>query len=175
MAKYTNPLEQGRVAAPCSADWNRMSGNDRVRFCDRCNLNVYNLSEMSKRDAEALIRRTEGRLCVRFYRRTDGTILTDNCPVGLRAIKRRISRIASTALSAVLSFFAGTSIYGFFGEKEAFVQPERVEMMGTTPLPAIETKPYLQPAVEYEWFGPGKMAVPMGRLERYPRGTKKVK
>ena len=170
MAKYTNPLEHVRVAAPRSADWNRMRGDNRVRFCDRCNLNVYNLSEMSQRDAEALIRRTEGRLCVRFYRRTDGTILTDNCPVGLRAIKRRISRMATTALSAALGFFAGTGIYSFLGEKEVFVQPERVEVMGL--LPTIETKPYLQPAVEYGWVA-GKMAVPMGRLERYPRDKKR--
>jgi len=173
MANYTNPLEHVRIAAPCSADWNHMRGNNRVRFCDRCNLNVYNLSEMSKRDAEALIQRTEGRLCVRFYRRTDGTILTDNCPVGLRAIERRISRMASTALSAALGFFAGTGIYSFFGEKEAFVQPERVEMMGTTTLPVIETKPYLQPAVKYGWAN-GAVAT-IGKVALYPKDTKKVK
>jgi hypothetical protein len=33
-----------RVASPCSADWEQMQGDDRVRHCDACNLNVYNLA-----------------------------------------------------------------------------------------------------------------------------------
>jgi hypothetical protein len=92
------------------ADWDRMRGDERVRFCDQCSLNVYNLSGMTRREAEAILTNSEGRLCVRFYRRADGTILTNNCPVGLRALKRRVSRVASATLSAVVSFFAGLGI-----------------------------------------------------------------
>jgi hypothetical protein len=84
-----------------------MIGNEQVRFCGQCNLNVYNLSGMTKPEAEHLVAQTEGRLCIRYYRRADGTILTKNCPVGLRALKRRLSRIANVSISAVLSFFAG--------------------------------------------------------------------
>ncbi len=112
MARFTNALNHLKVAAPCSADWDEMVGTDRARFCAHCNLNVYNLSGMSRREAEALLARTEGRLCVRFYRRADGTILTDDCPEGLRAIKRRARRAASAVLSTVLSFFAGLGISG---------------------------------------------------------------
>ncbi len=111
MAMHTNPLNHVRIAAPCSADWERMAGTEQVRFCDQCNLNVYNLSGMMRRDAENLIARNEGRLCVRYYRRADGSILTDNCPVGLRALKRRASRMARATLSTVLSFFAGLGAY----------------------------------------------------------------
>ena len=96
-----------RVAAPCSAGWENMVGTERVRFCGQCNLNVYNLSAMSKSDAERLVVETEGRLCIRYYQREDGTILTKNCPVGLRALKRRLSRVAGAAISAVFSFLAG--------------------------------------------------------------------
>jgi hypothetical protein len=119
MALFTNPLDHVTVAAPCSADWNEMAGDEQVRFCSQCSLNVYNLSSMSKREAESLIARTEGRLCVRFYRRTDGTILTNNCPVGLRAIRRRLSRITTAIISAVLSFFAGLGIYAGLNEKDS--------------------------------------------------------
>jgi hypothetical protein len=84
-----------------------MVGDERVRFCGQCNLNVYNLSAMTKVDAERLISRAEGKLCVRYYRRADGTILTSNCPVGLRALKRRLSRIAGASAAAVLSFLGG--------------------------------------------------------------------
>src|SRR5215210_3096990 len=110
MTKHTNPLENVRVAAPCPADWEKMVGDERVRFCGQCELNVYNLSGMTRREAEALVAGTEGRLCVRFYRRADGTILTRNCPVGLRALKRRVSRVAGAALSAALGFFAGLGL-----------------------------------------------------------------
>lgn len=110
MALHTNPLKHVRVAAPCRADWNRMTGNAQVRFCDSCSQNVYNLSSMTRREAEALIRNTEGRLCVRFYRRADGSIMTRNCPVGLRALKRRVSKIANAAASAVFTFLAGLAL-----------------------------------------------------------------
>jgi hypothetical protein len=80
-----------RIASPCSADWTLMKGDDRVRYCPACNLKVYNLSAMPEREAQALVTRREGRLCVRFYRRKDGTILTQNCPVGLQAVMRKVS------------------------------------------------------------------------------------
>jgi hypothetical protein len=57
-------------------------------------LNVYNLSGMTRFEAESLIAQNEGRLCVRFYRRRDGSIITKDCPVGLRAIQRRVSYLA---------------------------------------------------------------------------------
>ncbi len=110
MSRFIHPLDHVRVAAPCAADWERMRGNDCVRFCDRCNLNVYNLSAMSLRDSEQLIMRTEDRLCVRFYRRTDGTILTQNCPVGLHALKRRVSKIAGAVFAAVTTFLVGSGL-----------------------------------------------------------------
>jgi len=112
MARFNSTLNHVRIAAPCKVDWDSMLGNERVRFCGQCNLNVYNLSEMTKSDAELLIERTEGRLCVRFYRRTDGSILTRNCPEGLRALKRRLSRVASAAGTALVSFLAGVGFYG---------------------------------------------------------------
>ncbi|MET0623801.1 MAG: hypothetical protein ABW250_12525, partial [Pyrinomonadaceae bacterium] len=99
MPKFTSPLDEVRIAAPCPADWGKMVGDERVRFCGSCNLHVYNLSGMTRRDAEALVTNAEGRLCVRFYRRRDGTILTRNCPVGLSAVRRRAARVAGSVLS----------------------------------------------------------------------------
>ena len=53
---------------------------------------------------------TEGRLCVRYYHRSDGSILTRNSPVGLQAFKRRVSGISKAIASSVLSFFAGMAV-----------------------------------------------------------------
>lgn len=97
------PLKNVHVASPCRLRWEQMVGNERVRHCAECNLNVYNLSALTAREAEELIARREGRLCVRFYQRADGTVLTQDCPVGFRAVVRRVSNIAGTAVSALLS------------------------------------------------------------------------
>jgi len=110
MARFNSRLDNLRVAAPCPANWDSMYGNDRVRFCGECQLNVYNLSEMSRAEAERLIGQAEGRLCIRYYQRKDGSIITRNCPVGLHALKRRVSRIATAISSVLLSFLAGAGI-----------------------------------------------------------------
>lgn len=41
-------LDTIEVASPCSADWEKMAGTDRVRHCSRCQLNVYRLSNMPR-------------------------------------------------------------------------------------------------------------------------------
>jgi hypothetical protein len=94
--------------------------NDRVRFCSQCNLNVYNLSGMRREEAEALVAKTEGRLCVRFYRKADGSILTQNCPVGLKAIKRRVAWVAQVALGMALSFVSGLGLYIYHLGRQPF-------------------------------------------------------
>ena len=70
------------IASPCGASWRDMEGDDRVRFCTECKLNVYNLSSMTADEALALVEEREGRLCVHFYQREDGSVLTSDCPVG---------------------------------------------------------------------------------------------
>ena len=110
MRRFTSSLNNVTVAAPCPADWDSMIGSERTRFCRQCELNVYNLSAMSRHEAESLIARSEGRLCVRFYRRKDGSIITQDCPVGLRALKQRASRIKRAVAASVLGFLTGIGI-----------------------------------------------------------------
>lgn len=100
-------LDDLRVASPCNESWDEMLGDERVRFCTSCEKNVFNLSAMSRDEAEALLaERTEGELCVRFYRRADGTVLTSDCPVGVR--KRRVRRLAFSAAGAGAMAFAAS-------------------------------------------------------------------
>jgi hypothetical protein len=108
-------LGRMRIASPCPANWEGMEGDERVRFCRLCDLHVYNISEMTRAEAESLVARTEGRrLCARLYRRADGTVLTKDCPTGLRAVRRRVGRTAGAALAAVLSLCGGA-----FGQGKA--------------------------------------------------------
>jgi len=117
MNRFTSPLDNIRVTSPCSANWNEMYGNERKRFCGDCKLNVYNLSDMTRQEAENLIVSSEGRLCVRFFRRTDGTILTKNCPVGWQAVKRRVSRVGAAAFSILAGFFGGIFAFNIFKDQ----------------------------------------------------------
>jgi hypothetical protein len=75
-------LSQFAIRTPCPMDWDRMLGNDRVRFCDRCQKHVYNLTTMSPDETAALIstiRDRNERRCVRLYQRPDGTLTTSGC------------------------------------------------------------------------------------------------
>ncbi|MCW5834703.1 MAG: hypothetical protein KIS78_20030 [Labilithrix sp.] len=102
-------LDQVRVASPCTASWDEMLGDERVRFCLSCSKNVYNLSAMPREDAERLLRERAGaELCVRFYQRADGTILTEDCPVGVK--KKRRKKIALAVAGAGAMAFAATSM-----------------------------------------------------------------
>lgn len=96
-----------RVASPCEADWEQMSGDNRIRHCHACNLNVYNFSEFSEAEIRELLANRNGRLCGRLFRRHDGTVITQNCPVGLKKVVRRISRIAGAVLSLVIPSLGG--------------------------------------------------------------------
>lgn len=102
-----------RVASPCSVGWETMSGDERTRHCQLCNLSVYNISALTDREACDLVTKKEGRLCVRFYRRSDGTVLTADCPVGIRALRKKAARVATAAFATVLGLFSIS-----YGQKE---------------------------------------------------------
>jgi hypothetical protein len=91
------------VKTPCTASWEQMRGDDRVRFCKHCRLNVYNLSAMTREAAENLVNDREGHLCVQFIRRADGTLLTDDCENAWKRAARRAGVLATTAVSCVLA------------------------------------------------------------------------
>ena len=102
-------MEHLRVATPCEASWQDMAGDERVRHCTLCSLNVYNFSEMTRDEIRALLLQTEGRICGRLYRRADGTLLTRDCPTGLRAVRQRVSRVAAAVIAALFSVSAFAS------------------------------------------------------------------
>ena len=110
-------IQNVRIASPCPADWSKMRGNDRVRHCAECNLNVYNFSAMMAAEVEELLASRQGqRVCAHVYRRADGTMLTQDCPRGLRAVVHRVSRVAAAALAAVMSLNSA-SVWGQTGGK----------------------------------------------------------
>lgn len=76
----TSPLDNVQVASPCRQPWEFMKGDARTRFCELCRQKVYNLSDMTRAEAEAFVQANLG-ACVKFFRREDGTMLTRDCKV----------------------------------------------------------------------------------------------
>jgi hypothetical protein len=100
-------LDQISVASPCHEVWDNMQGDERARLCGQCSKHVYNLAEMTRPEIEALVVAKEGKFCARFYRRPDGTLLTRDCPVGIRDLRRRLWRAAVGIAATVAAVTAG--------------------------------------------------------------------
>lgn len=93
-----------RISSPCPESWAGMAGDDRVRFCGRCKLNVYNLAVLKPHEIEALLRRTNGRLCGRLYRRGDRTATLKDC-AGSRS-RKLVRRAVAAGIILLLAGFS---------------------------------------------------------------------
>ena len=62
---------------------------------------------MTEVEATAFVMDAEGRACVRFHQRRDGTILTSDCPVGWkRKLWLRIAAVAGLAILGAIGWIA---------------------------------------------------------------------
>jgi hypothetical protein len=104
-----NILDNIQIATPCQVSWNSMQGDDQMRHCKECKLSVFNLSSMTRQEAEQLILERSGNLCVRLYRRSDGTVITSDCPKALQKLKDSYGlpgKIAAAILAFLISLSA---------------------------------------------------------------------
>lgn len=176
-------LDRLEVAAPCSASWDDMVGDEVTRFCGACEKDVHNLSAMTRDEAEAFLRARAGDdVCVRFYRRRDGTVMSADCPVGVRWRRRRRVVSAMAGVGA-LGAAAASVLYvpvarggGLVGESLEPVQGGAVVEVGqlsgersSGPPRGIEQPAPAPPQVEEgQRAGPTRGAV-MGRLRAAPQ------
>ncbi len=98
-----NQIQSIFITSPCSVKWEDMAGGQSVRFCGDCKLNVHNLTSLSDEEAVALLDRKKAgeRVCTYFYRKDDGTIVTDNCPKQIKQVRNRIQAYATSMLTAL--------------------------------------------------------------------------
>lgn len=129
-----------KIASPCSAEWKDMQGDDRVRHCTKCDKDVYDLSALSREEADLLLAAREGKACLRLFRRDDGTVLTQDCPVGVRR-----KRLAMAGVLALGSSMAGTalSLFAASGVDPGASSAQSLEMVTSpvrvSPIPAYPT------------------------------------
>ena len=104
-------LDAVQIASPCDVSWASMEGDSDVRYCSSCKKHVYNLSMMSRAEAEAVLGAAKAtEVCVRLYRRADGTVITDDCPVGVRR-RRFWRRTSGLAAAGILLAALGGILY----------------------------------------------------------------
>jgi len=64
------------IAKPCTESFAAMPGDEKTRFCDKCDEHVYDLSARTEEEARALFRERRGeRTCVRFAKDSSGKVL----------------------------------------------------------------------------------------------------
>ena len=92
---------QIEIKNPCSQDWETMHGNDIVRFCDHCAKNVNNLSAMNEKEALRLVKKSKGRICVKYHQdpRTKAPLFSEQ----MTPITRRKPFMAAGVMSVSLS------------------------------------------------------------------------
>jgi hypothetical protein len=98
-----------RIASPCPASWAQMAGTDRVRQCSLCDQAVYDLSTMTAAEVAQFLGAGDEDVCVRLYRRTDGTVMTRDCEKGAGA--RLVNFVALIGAAAV--FVIGFVVFPF--------------------------------------------------------------
>jgi hypothetical protein len=135
-------LDRIAIASPCKESWDEMVGDERVRFCGRCAKNVYNLSAMTREEAEAVIDQNERRVCVRLARRSDGTVVTNDCPVGARKKRVRLAVFGAAAAAGLACAGAAAGVSHTQGE----MMVGKIAPAATAEVPVLGGIREIQPA-----------------------------
>lgn len=108
-------LDSLRVASPCRSSWDDMQGDARRRFCAECGRHVYDLAQLTAREAAGLVAATGGRLCARVTRDPFGRLVTLPSPapepLGSPPGSRRSAPLAA-AVAAVLGLAGAAAAHG---------------------------------------------------------------
>jgi len=103
MSARKSKLDQLKVITPCSANWEQMNGSDQKRFCSECSKHVFDFSQMTRQQIEAVTSIHQGNLCARITRREDGSMVMLNAPLPIYSSRRSNSPMLSAAVATMLS------------------------------------------------------------------------
>lgn len=113
--KRKRALEILTIEEPCEEPWDGMRDlGDGRRHCAMCMQDVFDLSRMTREAAEALVFEDSKRVCVRFFRRSDGTVVTSDCtPIRHRALRKAAGgalRLGARFVAACLTLLAAAGV-----------------------------------------------------------------
>jgi hypothetical protein len=132
------------IAAPCNADWSTMTLADRGRFCGACKKVVRELTQLTEREARALLAAPEAEgLCVRYVHDHTGEIVfkREMVPVSaLTRMKRAAAVLAAASLPLGLTGCMGAAMPPpVMGAAAPEPPANTVALMGEPPAPPPET------------------------------------
>lgn len=106
-SKFTDSIE---VKSPCDENWDEMQGNDKVRFCSHCAKSVNNISLLTRKKAERIVRDSGGNICVRYVKNPEtGRPLYAQ---DLYKITRRAPALAAGVVAATLGISSAAYAQG---------------------------------------------------------------
>lgn len=108
-------LQAIKIATPCHVPITEMEDRGSFFHCHECQLNVYHFSTLSNDQIADLLNQNHERLCVGMFKREDGTIITKDCPLGLKDVGLVYRRQGFLrALAFLFALFIGTGSGDFF-------------------------------------------------------------
>jgi hypothetical protein len=179
-------LESIQIASPCTAKWDEMVGDERARFCSHCQKDVFNLSAMPRDEAESFMRKRTSDVCVRLYKRADGTVLTSDCPVGVKRKRRRKAAFAAVgggllAAGAFLRMASAPTASESNADDQVMGKMELTTSMGAPvsdpepPAPSVDPAPHMPMGVvrmpDKTTKRPMKATVTRSPIKPAPNGT----
>ncbi len=172
-------LESIQIASPCTAKWDEMIGDERARFCTHCQKDVFNLSAMPRDEAESFMRERTADVCVRLYKRFDGTVLTSDCPVGVKRKRRRKAVAAAVggsllAAGAILTAYSRAQqpcpVMGTMTESPVMGKMEATPVVGGTGAAPEIPPPAPSVAPETRTHTMGAVAAPLPKKVTHTMG-----
>jgi hypothetical protein len=100
-------LDSITIPVACPVPWDQMRGDHRTRFCDKCSQNVYDVSELTAKEAVALVTRGETIPCLRLYRRQDGRVMTADCATKRERVWKWLHKRSTWAAAVFSLVFLG--------------------------------------------------------------------
>jgi hypothetical protein len=98
------------INSPCTADWNKMKGNDRIRYCEECKRYVHDFSRLPRRQVQDLIAASPGRICARLtYNEDDSVIFLDSRTLS-RSESQKASPLATAIVTAMITISTGIAL-----------------------------------------------------------------
>ena len=100
-------IDSVEVKGPCTEDWEKMHGNDLVRFCSHCAKDVKDLSALTRKEAMRMVRASNGGICIRYVKdpETNRPLFADQ----LFQITRRAPGLAAGVMTASIAL--STAVY----------------------------------------------------------------
>lgn len=87
-------LRQIRVEKPCHESWDKMGGDEKTRFCDKCQYSVNDLTAMTPEEAAARVAETRGRICVRYLPDETGAPIYKGTPAWQKLVAAGVISIS---------------------------------------------------------------------------------